>query len=50
MNTRTLALVAIIAVAAVAIVGAGYALYWGQTTVDDNVVDSNYIITDFSVV
>ncbi|MBQ7978312.1 MAG: hypothetical protein IJ248_00950 [Candidatus Methanomethylophilaceae archaeon] len=43
MNTRTLALVAIIAVAAVAIVGAGYALYWGQTTVDDNVVDSNYI-------
>ena len=42
MNTRSIALIAVLAVAAVAIVGAGYA-YWGQTQVDDNTVDSDYI-------
>ncbi len=43
MNTRSIAMIAILAVAAVAIVGAGYAYYWGQTEVPNNQVDVEYL-------
>ncbi|MBE6524308.1 MAG: hypothetical protein E7Z65_05520 [Thermoplasmata archaeon] len=43
MNTRSIAMIAILAVAAVAIVGAGFAAYWGQTTVEDNAVNVQYL-------
>ena len=46
MNTRSIAMIAVLAVAAVAIIGAGYAYYWGQTTVEDNKVDVEYIAVE----
>lgn len=45
METKTTAIVAIIAVAALAFAGVGYAAYWGQTTVEDNAVTVEYIAT-----
>lgn len=52
MNTRTTAIVAILAVAAIAIAGVGYAAYWGQTDIVDNTVDSRYITvaTDYPTI